>query len=163
GDNGNIYRIVNADGTPARFGHDNPAIAGAGYSATNPVIVRAVSVIDYGYSYVGTAPTEQLRFKGAGAGDLIYGETGDDLIFGTVGDDVIFGNSEDDDIVGGQGADFILAGTGIDGIIGDDGVVTSARVPTPVPGVTTFNAEPLFGITFDSASINQIISTPGSI
>jgi Ca2+-binding RTX toxin-like protein len=163
GDNGNIYRIVNADGTPARFGHDNPAIAGAGYSVANPVIVRAVSLIDYGYSYLGAAPTEQLKFTGTGAGDLIYGETGDDLIFGTTGDDVIFGNSEDDDIVGGHGADFILAGSGIDGIIGDDGVVMSARVPIPVAGVPTFNAEPLFGITFDAASINQIISTPGAV
>jgi Ca2+-binding RTX toxin-like protein len=168
GDNGNIYRIVNDDGvpgtpdTPARFGHDSPAVAGAGYSATNPVIVRAVSLMDYGYSYLGTAPNEQLRFNGTGAGDLIHGETGDDLIFGMTGDDVLFGESEDDDIVGGHGADFILAGTGIDGIIGDDGVVMSARVPIPVAGVATYNAEPLFGISFDAASINQIISTPGN-
>jgi Ca2+-binding RTX toxin-like protein len=76
------------------------------------------------------------------------------------GDDVIFGNSEDDDIVGGHGADFILAGSGIDGIIGDDGVVMSARVPEPDG---PFTGEPLFGITYDPAEINQIISTPGDI
>ena len=124
------------------------------------MIVRAVSMNDYGYSYTGAAPNEQLHFDGTGAGDLIYGETGDDLIFGMTGDDVLFGNGEDDDIVGGHGADFILAGTGIDGIIGDDGVVMSARVPMPDGDM---NAEPLFGITFDAASINQIISTPGDI
>ena len=138
-------------------------MAGTGYSASKAVDVRAVTLIDYDYNYSGTAPTETLTFDGTGAGDLIFGETGDDVIFGMTGDDVIYGHGEDDDIVGGQGADFLLGGTGIDGILGDDGVVMSVRVPLP----NQFNAtvtnigEPLYGLFYTAADVNEIISTPG--
>ena len=157
GDNGNIFRIVNASGAPVRFVHDAAALDG--YSAAKAIAVRAVELIDYGYAYTGAAPAERLTFSGKGAGDLVYGESGDDIIYGATGDDVLFGNSDDDDIIGGHGADFIFGGTGIDGILGDDGAIKTARVPFPVAGVSSIVAEPLYGITFASADINRVISS----
>ena len=145
-------------GHPVRFVHDAPALEG--YSAAKAIAVRAVELVDYDYSFTGAAPNERLTFSGKGAGDLIYGESGDDIIYGATGDDVLFGNSEDDDIIGGHGADFILGGTGIDGILGDDGAIKTARIPEPVPGVASIVAEPLYGITFNTADINRVISAP---
>ncbi|WP_419904389.1 hypothetical protein [Kiloniella sp.] len=175
GDNGDIFQIVeiNSPAIPVEYEYD---VEGrdfdTGYSEDLPIRVRAVNLVDYGYSYVDNGdPRETLTFDATarGAGDLIYGESGDDIIHGMTGNDALFGNSEDDDLYGEVGTDFLLGGTGRDGILGDDGLILTSRnstKPEPLYGIAALeedegplknNEEPNFN------SLNVEISTPGNI
>jgi Ca2+-binding RTX toxin-like protein len=167
GDNGNIYRIVDASGNPETFNYDN--LTSDGYSGTLKIIPRAVELIDYKFEYTDANDPKSLDFSGIGAGDLIFGETGDDIIHGMTGDDVIFGNSEDDDIYGEEGNDWISGGTGEDGIVGDDGLILTSRndlTAEPLYGIAALNPEQTFlkkNDPVDTQALNAVISTPGNI
>jgi Ca2+-binding RTX toxin-like protein len=125
GDNGNLYRIVGAFGSPfvdALGGFKPPtwflAFVYDNYSSER-VVPRAWSLLDY--SWRVTAPSDR------GQADLVHGEAGDDLILGEIGDDVLFGDGQDDTIIGGTGNDRIYGGTGEDSILGDDGYFRTSR------------------------------------
>jgi len=185
GDNANIYRLVNVVDLTDN-GIDDPTSEylqyayDLGFDPNNPetiyetrgelrIIPRAVELLDYGYTFTNPEDPASLAFSGTGAGDLIYGESGDDIIHGMTGDDVLFGNSEDDDIYGEAGNDWISGGTGEDGILGDDGLIKTSR--------NDLIAESLYGISalsedqgelknneeVDPNSLNAEISTPGNI
>ncbi|MGC9329054.1 MAG: hypothetical protein ACP5I1_15575, partial [Candidatus Hinthialibacter sp.] len=129
GDNGRIFRLVDASGDYLRFNYDQTR-------ASEPfelIVARAVESLDYEYTNNG----DVITFSGLGAADEIHGESGDDFIHGMTGGDVIYGDSEDDDLYGEAGNDWISGGTGDDGILGDDGFIFTSRNGTP---------EPLYGI-----------------
>jgi Ca2+-binding RTX toxin-like protein len=109
GDNGDIVRVVGADGADLGYVSYNHDASG------RKVVVRAVTPLD-----------------GAGA-DEIHGESGDDSVYAGAGDDRVFGDADDDDLIGGQGHDWISGGTGTDGILGDDGRVRTHRGGLPEP------------------------------
>ncbi|MEA2734879.1 MAG: hypothetical protein QOE14_1330, partial [Humisphaera sp.] len=134
GDNGNIYRLVDAAGNARTFTYDN-------YGPLK-LIPRSVQHLDY--TYGGNAATD------IGAADLIHGESGDDSVYGTVGNDVLFGEGQDDDIFGGIGHDRIYAGSGEDGVVGDDGLIFTSR-----NGLT----ETLHGV--NTASVMSNLAMPG--
>ncbi len=185
GDNAEIYQIVTAPDTPAVYDYEAVVATGWGTTAEDTgyaplgetIRVRSFNLLDYGYEYVteGAAQFERndfLRFlpSARGAGDLIYGETGDDILWGMTGNDVIFGNSEDDDLVGGIGVDYLLGGTGRDGILGDDGLILTSRniagLGEALHGVDPLNPDqgPLKpNEEVDTRAINAIIETPGTI
>lgn len=191
GDNGDIFRIVEdidseADGVQlgyATFNYDYDSTTADGfvdhgYGVANDALqirVRAITFADYGYYYVDhdtnadTREVLQFLSTARGAGDLIYGESGDDVIHGMTGDDTIFGNSEHDDIYGEIGADFLLGGTGIDGILGDDGLILTSRNDINdevLNGIAGLNEEQVFNKKNDEVdihAINAVISTPGNI
>ncbi|MDK3075585.1 calcium-binding protein [Sedimentitalea sp. JM2-8] len=185
GDNAEIYQIVTAPDTPAVYNYESVVDTGwdttavdSGYTPLGETIrVRAFNLVDYGYEYVteGASAFERndfLRFltSARGAGDLIYGETGDDILFGMTGNDVIFGNSEDDDLIGGIGIDFLLGGTGRDGILGDDGLILTSRniagLGEALHGVGMLDPDqgPLKpNEEVNTNAINAIIETPGNI
>jgi Ca2+-binding RTX toxin-like protein len=127
GDNGNIYRLVNAAGGYRSFNYDN-------YAGGLRIIPRAVRHLDYTF---GGAASD------IGAADLLHGESGDDSVYGTVGNDVLFGEGQDDDLFGGVGHDRIYAGSGEDGVLGDDGLILTSRngLTEPLVGLTTLNLE----------------------
>jgi Ca2+-binding RTX toxin-like protein len=127
GDNGNLFRIVDAAGNFRTFTYDN-------YAGGVRIIPRVVQHLDY--TFGGNAATD------IGAADLIHGEGGDDDIYGTVGNDVLFGEGQDDDIFGGIGHDRIYAGSGEDGVIGDDGLIFTSRngLTETLHGITAVNA-----------------------
>ncbi len=147
GDNGNIYRVVKANGSFETFAYDN-------YHATAKIIPRLAELLDYtpgGADF--DAASAALDIGGA---DEIHGEAGDDFIYGMLGNDVLFGDGGDDDLIGGTGADWISGGAGQDGILGDDGRLWTSRNGT---------AEPLYGLGAVTAGqqLNQTISTPGKM
>jgi Ca2+-binding RTX toxin-like protein len=143
GDNGNIYRIVGADGQFLAFNYD----------ALDPtrgelrVIPRAFDLLDY-VPGLGDPSADGIH----GGGDILYGEDGDDIIHGMTGNDVIHGGAGDDDLYGGTGHDWISGGAGDDGILGDDGKLFTNRI-------TALYGEPLHGIApTDPAIINLRVS-----
>lgn len=179
GDNGNIYDLVGANGSPLQdatgqakpaaafltFGYDNTA-------ATERVIPRSYTLLDY---TVGVASPTDI-----GAADLVHAEAGDDIVHGQVGADVLFGDGQDDTILGGTGNDRIYGGTGGDRILGDDGYFKVSRnglieplydlltpntswvasIPGPFTQATLYQAGDLFaearllGYTVDPAATN---------
>ena len=129
GDNGNVFRIVKADGSGlATFNYDN-------YTGPLRIIPRAVTLLDYSPDDVATNDT--------GAGDVIHGEAGDDTAYGASGNDVMFGEGQDDDLFGGTGDDWISGGSGEDGVLGDDGRLLASRngLTEPLHGITAVNAQ----------------------
>ncbi len=177
GDNANVFRLVEIGQDEFReFNYDqNSAFEDRG---DERIVVRAMQQLDYtlggadfrGGLYVDGAADPDGDGVGQaadnGAGDLIFGESGDDYIFGMTGSDVVFGNSDDDDIVGGYGDDWVSGGTGQDGVLGDDGLLLTSRNSTL--------GEPLYGIAglldddprpkySDGTVLNEVIKTPGNI
>jgi Ca2+-binding RTX toxin-like protein len=150
GDNGNIFRLVMADGVGTSdyltFSYDN-------YN-TLKIIPRAAVLLDYHVGGPDYDPTTTQAANDIGVSDEIHGESGDDFIYGMKGDDILFGEGQDDDIIGGYDNDWISGGTGNDGVLGDDG-----RIYTSRNGI----AEPLYGIGDLADELNMIISTPGKI
>jgi len=147
GDNGNILRLVTANGTTsyAAFNYDDI------YTNGPQIIPRAAELLDYHIGGPDYLPNAGTIGNDIGAADEIHGESGDDFIYGMKGDDILFGEGQDDDIIGGYGNDWISGGTGQDGVIGDDGRIYTSRNGT---------AEPLYGI---SATTQSFISTPGNV
>jgi Ca2+-binding RTX toxin-like protein len=133
GDNGNIFRIVSADGagTYKTFNYDD-------YAGGLRVIPRAVELLDY--SADGNAAND------TGGGDRLHGEAGDDSVHGMSGNDFITGDGQDDHLFGESGDDWISGGTGDDGMLGDDGKILTSR---------NGKTEPLYGIT--AATAQQVI------
>jgi Ca2+-binding RTX toxin-like protein len=148
GDNGNIYRILNAAKTGfVTFNYDD-------YAGTLRIIPRAFDLLDYS--------ADDNAANDIGAGDVIHGESGDDSIHGASGNDTIFGEGQDDDLLGETGDDWISGGSGNDGILGDDGKILTSR---------NGKAEPLYGIaattqsTFSQKSIDAsaVINPTGAL
>ena len=139
GDNGNIFRLLNAGATPLSFNYDD------GYG--EQIVVRAAELLDY----TAGGPDWDPGLIDNGNADEVHGESGDDFIYGMTGNDILFGEGEDDNLIGGWGHDWLSGGTGQDGVLGDDGRIFTSRNGT---------AEPLYGIV---ASIQESISTPGNI
>lgn len=169
GDNGQIYRILDAAGSYESFVYANAAIEAGYEQALRP---RAVNLLDYEYHYEDDGSGKDvLHFSTpdvdgltVGAGDLVYGESGDDVVHGMIGDDVLFGNSDDDDLYGQVGNDVILGGTGRDGILGDDGLILTSRNDEQANQNDDALAEPLHGIDkIPVGEANKEISTPGKI
>ena len=168
GDNGQIFRLVTADGTAyERFRYDENASSGEGDIENGyelAIIPRVVNLLDYFYWYqfeTGDA-RDSLHFSAVGAGDLIFGETGDDVVHGMTGDDVVFGNDGDDDLFGEAGNDWISGGAGRDGILGDDGLIKTSRNEEKANPNDSDPAEALYGIA-KLDEVNVVISTPGNI
>ena len=126
GDNGNIYKIIGADGAFKSFTY------------VPQVIPRVVTHLDY--SPTGEArpywltTTDRARpvlsagtASSIGAGDFLHGENGNDVIHGMTGDDAIWGDAGDDDLYGQAGNDWVSGGAGTDGLIGDDGLLLTSR------------------------------------
>ena len=135
GDNADILRLVNADGTPIYYNYD----AGA----PQRIIPRVVRLLDY--------TADGLPAGDTGAADTIHGEAGADTIYGMTGNDTLYGDGQNDDLIGGSGDDWIYGGTGNDGVLGDDGRLLTSRNGT---------AEPLFGI---AAQAQQTADTGDTI
>lgn len=165
GDNGNIYRLVDANGDYRDFNYDT----------SGTIIPRPVDLLDYGYQAQFTADlgtgessftmADLLAVSGYGAGDLIFGEDGDDFIHGQTGDDVVFGNAGNDSLHGERGNDVLYGGSGEDGILGDDGLLKVSRLPSDPgggPNATAFMVEELWGIN-EELQVNLEISTPGNL
>jgi Ca2+-binding RTX toxin-like protein len=120
GDNGNIYRLQAADGTPLSFAYDSYT----GVSGLK-IAVRATELLDY---TAGGADFDPVRAAtDQGAADEIHGEGGDDFAYGMTGNDILFGDAQNDDLIGGWGHDWISGGTGQDGVLGDDGRIFTSR------------------------------------
>jgi Ca2+-binding RTX toxin-like protein len=154
GDNGNIYRLVGIDETPAAgflfFNYD-----AEGYAGDLRIVARATELLDYtlgGQDYNAAGWLTDI-----GSADEIHGESGDDQIHGMRGNDVLYGDGQNDQLIGGYDADWISGGTGDDGILGDDGRIFVSRNSSDY-------GEPLYGIgAFTIAEIDQQISTPGNM
>ena len=141
GDNARIVRLV-AGTAYLQFNYDN-------YLGTDEHIVpRAVTLLDYSpygdASYTTCNPLVpdwcvQVPGTGAniGAGDFLYGESGNDVVYGETGDDRIYGNGAGRLALRQLRQRLDLGGTGDDGVLGDDGLLELAR-----NGV----AEPLYGL-----------------
>ncbi|MFN2611440.1 MAG: hypothetical protein ABR507_11310 [Actinomycetota bacterium] len=184
-DNANIYRVVGINGVDAnpaylynlRFNYDNPAFPG--YSATLPLVVHAVDLLDYtpggpdfdpakfGLPTAGACSTSPATGScgtpipdcgvDIGAGDEVHAESGDDIIYTACGNDVAFGDAGDDNITGGWGNDWVSGGTGQDGVLGDDGRIYISRNSASY-------GEPLYGIApIASGDLNRYISSPGKV
>jgi len=181
GDNGDIFRLVGVNNTPAAtptfltFNYDDYTNALPAVQQTH-IVVRAARLIDYtpggvDYNPVGFA-------SDIGARDEVHGESGDDFIYGMVGDDALYGDGQDDDIIGGYGNDWISGGTGDDGVIGDDGRIFTSRNSLSAdpanPGYLVSLGESLYGIAplgqvdtdlknTNGDVLNEFIYTPGNI
>lgn len=181
GDNGDIFRLVGVNNTPAAtptfltFNYDDYTNALPVAQQTH-IVVRAARLIDYtpggvDYNPVGFATD-------IGARDEVHGESGDDFIYGMVGDDALYGDGQDDDIIGGYGNDWISGGTGDDGVIGDDGRIFTSRNSLSAdpanPGYLVSLGESLYGIAplgqadtdlknTNGDVLNEFIYTPGHI
>ena len=152
GDNARIVRLVSGTAY-LQFNYDN-------YPGTDEHIVpSAVTLLDYSpygdASYTTCNPLVpdwcvEVPGTGAniGAGDFLYGESGNDVIYGETGDDRIYGGAQDDSLYGNSGNDWISAGAGDDGVLGDDGLLLLSR-----NGV----AEPLYGL----AATTQVTLSTG--
>jgi len=130
GDNGNIYRLVVANGY-LTYGYDT-------YEESRRLIPRVAELLDYtpgGPDYYSAASGD------IGDSDTIHGEAGDDTIYGMRGNDILYGEGQDDDIIGGWGHDWISGGTGDDGVLGDDGRIYTSRNGT---------TEDIYGIAVNS-------------
>lgn len=125
GDNADILRLVNADGSPLYYNYDAGAV--------QRILPRVVRLLDY--------TADGLAKGDIGAADTIHGESGADTIYGMTGDDTLYGDGQNDDLVGGSGDDWIYGGTGNDGVLGDDGRLLTSRNGT---------AEPIFGLDAQS-------------
>lgn len=159
GDNGNIYRLVDAEGYLS-FNYDT--YANEGDPAIRP---RAVDLLDYGYDVGYDTDTGSFTLTlndGVGKGDLMFGEAGDDILRGMHGDDVLFGNAGNDDLYGEHGNDWLAGGTGIDGILGDDGLLYTSRNTEQANNNDVGLAESLYGIA-KLAETDLEISTPGNL
>ena len=146
GDNGDIFRVVGANGQFLTFIYDT-----AGYPTRPSGSSRAVVVLlDYSptgdASYIAATDAARTRPRpdrspapntNIGGGDFLYGEAGDDVIHGQAGADTIFGDGGNDLLYGEAGGDWISGGTGDDGVLGDDGLLIPSR---------NGYAEPLYGI-----------------
>ncbi len=143
GDNGDVYRLVGADGRFLGFNYDNYA------GATEHIVPTAVRLIDYS-PYGDTSYTTcdssdpntcwtvtTTHPANIGGGDILHGEAGNDVIYGETGADTLFGDGQDDQLYGNSGNDWISGGTGDDGVLGDDGLLEPARNAI---------AEPLYGL-----------------
>ncbi len=139
GDNGNLYRLVDAAGQFLAFNYDTYT-AGLPAGQQLRIVPRAFELLDY---TLGGAPAD------LGASDLVYGGPGDDVIHGMTGNDVLYGNGQDDDLYGGWGHDKIFGGSGQDGVVADDGLLLTSRNGT---------AEPLYG---QAATTQALIDIPG--
>ncbi|WP_372791518.1 hypothetical protein, partial [Paraconexibacter sp.] len=144
GDNGNIVRIVNADGSAPVFNYDLSGDASAGYGPER-IAVRGVELLDYtagGPDFrpdlFGTGRVTGCGYDIGGA-DEVHGESGNDTVYGGCGNDSLYGDSGDDDLIGNWGSDWISGGTGQDGILGDDGRIHTSRNGDP-------DGEPLHGV-----------------
>jgi Ca2+-binding RTX toxin-like protein len=138
GDNGNVFRLVDAAGNYRTFTYDN-------YGGPIRLIPRSVQQLDY--TFGGNAATD------IGGADLVHGESGDDSVHGQTGDDVLFGEGQDDDIIGGVGHDRIYGGSGEDGVLGDDGLIFTSRNGT---------TEPLHGVTVANLETNLVLPGPST-
>jgi Ca2+-binding RTX toxin-like protein len=155
GDNGNIFRLLDATGEPLSFNYDD------GYG--EQIVVRAAELLDYTLG----GPDKVPGSADIGAGDELHGESGDDFIYGMKGSDVLFGEGQDDDLIGGWGHDWMSGGTGSDGMLGDDGRIFTGRN-------SAVYGEPLYGVDRLAATdpdskfnngdvLNEEISTPGDV
>jgi len=142
GDNARIVRLVTGL-VYVHFNYDADYVG-----ELERLVPRAVTLLDYSpygdTSYTTCNPLipdwcVQVPGTGQniGAGDFLYGESGNDVVYGETGDDRIYGGAADDSIYGNSGSDWISAGAGDDGVLGDDGLLLLAR-----NGV----AEPLYGL-----------------
>ena len=143
GDNGDVYRLVGANGQYLTYTYDNYP------GELEHIIPTAVSLLDYSpygdASYVACDPANpgncwtvvNATVTNIGGADVIHGEGGNDVIYGETGDDQLFGDGQDDILYGNSGNDWMDGGTGSDGMLGDDGLLEPSR-----SGI----AEPLFGI-----------------
>jgi Ca2+-binding RTX toxin-like protein len=142
GDNGNIYRLVDAAGPYLTLIYDQTPDEDGSRRGYLRSVVRATEWTggtdgeDYTPGGPDFDPDNSLR--NIGAADEIHGEAGDDTIYGLVGDDVIYGDGQDDDLIGGYGNDWISGGAGQDGVLGDDGRIYTSR--------NDGHAETLYGI-----------------
>ncbi len=157
GDNGDVYRLVGANGQYLTYSYDDYA------GETARIIPTAVSLLDYSpygdSSYVACDPAnpgncwtvssgDPRLNTNIGGADVIHGEGGNDVIYGETGADQLFGDGQDDILYGNSGNDWLDGGTGSDGMLGDDGLLEPSR-----NGI----AEPLFGI----AATTQVNVTTG--
>ncbi|MGH3049730.1 MAG: beta strand repeat-containing protein [Gaiellaceae bacterium] len=155
GDNGDIFRLVGADGSAATDANGATKSADAfltfnydNYDTAETIVPRAWTLLDYTY---GTTPTIPPLVPDVGGADLLQGESGDDVILGETGDDVVFGGGQDDTLIGGNGSDRIYGGAGDDAILGDNGYYEKSR-----NGLT----EPLWDVTTPNAT-DVVVSIPG--
>ncbi|MGP6087157.1 LEPR-XLL domain-containing protein [Antarctobacter jejuensis] len=163
GDNGDIYRILDAAGAYMSFTYDQmDDVASEHYGAgelsrgADRIVIRGANLLDYTEGGDAFGPTSY------GAADEVHGESGDDSVYGLVGDDSLFGDADDDDIIGGLGNDWISGGTGLDGVIGSDGrIYTSRNQDAPGGAGGSTHSEAIYGIGF--VDTNRFISTPGKI
>ena len=158
GDNGNIFRLIGADGEYLTFNFDT-------YSIDLRIIPRAVELLDY--TNGGTNLDPFANFNDRGADDEIHGEAGDDTIYGQRGNDALFGDGQSDDIIGGIGNDWISGGTDTDGVIGDDGRIMTSRNSTvlgePLNGIAVLEeySVEVASDTFDA--LVTVLSTPAEL
>ncbi len=126
GDNGNIYKIIGADGGFESFTHQAQVIPRVvqhlDYSPTGEAGQHWLTTTDRAHPVL-TAGTD----TNIGGGDFLHGENGNDVIHGMTGDDALWGEAGDDDLYGQAGNDWVSGGTGIDGILGDDGLILTSR------------------------------------
>lgn len=155
GDNGNIYRLIDANGEFLQFSYDQ-TLPGYEDRGALRIVVRAAELLDYtegGLDHARQIDPTVTELNDIGASDEIHGESGDDFIYGMGGNDLLFGDGQDDDIIGGTGHDWISGGTGDDGILGDDGRILTSRNSSAF-------GEALFGIAaIPAAELNLLIST----
>ena len=154
GDNGDVYRLVGANGQYLTYTYDNYP------GELEHIIPTAVSLLDYSpygdASYVACDPANpgncwtvvNTTVTNIGGADVIHGEGGNDVIYGETGNDQLFGDGQDDILYGNSGNDWMDGGTGSDGMLGDDGLLEPSR-----SGI----AEPLFGI----AATSQVTEATG--
>ena len=145
GDNGNVYRVVVANGhvPDVRLRHRRLPDRDR---ADHPARRRAARLQPDRRRELRRRPTppHPAAFQvlpgtntNVGGGDFLYGDAGDDVIHGQAGADTIFGAGGNDLLYGEAGGDWISGGTGDDGVLGDDGLLLPSR---------NGYAEPLYGV-----------------
>ena len=114
GDNGDIYRLVGANGQFLTYNYDNYA------GETEHIIPTAIKLIDYSpygdSSYTTCDSTDPdncwtvttTHPANIGGGDILHGEAGNDVVYGETGADTIFGDGQDDQLYGNSGNDWIV-------------------------------------------------------
>jgi Ca2+-binding RTX toxin-like protein len=147
GDNGNIFRLLDAEGQFLSFVYDDYTDAPG--TQQLEIIPRAVQLLEYTPGGPDLAQADAAN--DVGGDDELHGGPGDDSLYGMAGDDVLFGDGQDDDLIGGWGHDWMSGGVGTDGLLGDDGRIFTSR------NVELGNDPDPF------SEVNQRIDTPGNI
>jgi Ca2+-binding RTX toxin-like protein len=144
GDNGNIFHVLDASGSPLTFNFDT-------YGPLK-IVPRVVQMLDY---TAGGAATD------IGGHDVVHGEAGDDIVHGMAGNDILFGQGQDDDLYGEAGHDRVYGGAGEDGILGDDDVIRTSRndLTEPLHALTAPNAQS--NITLPGPFTGAWFTSPG--